>query len=167
MDMEFGFLVMLRMAKLIYGCPPVVVDVCLEECLKAVHKQRDAYHVFVIPRLFTPAWSILFHKLCDFVTGLPVGSAQWPSDMHEPLWIGISLPFIRHYPWSLRRTPLLVALASRLRGVWASGEGDGGDVLRELLRTPRRVARLSKRMASGVLQMPGDWKVPDGQGGGR
>jgi len=82
--------------------------------------------------------------------------------MHEPLWIGISLPFIRHYPWSLRRTLLLVALASLLRGVWFSGEGDGGDVLRELLQTPRRVARLPKRMASGVLQMPGDWKFPDG-----
>ena len=26
--------------------PPVVAHVCLEECLKAAHKQRDAFHVF-------------------------------------------------------------------------------------------------------------------------
>ena len=86
--------------------------------------------------------------------------------MHEPLWIGISLPFISQRPWTLRRTPLLVGLAIKLRGVLSTGEGDGGDVLRELLRTPGRVRGLSQRMASGVLQMPGNREVPNGKGGG-
>ena len=152
--------------KYLWTPPPVLADVCLEECLKAVHKRRDAFHIFVIPRLFTPAWSRLFHKLCDFVACVPVDSPHWPSNMHEPLWIGISLPFISQRPWTLRRTPLLVGLAIKLRGVLSTGEGDGGDVLRELLRTPGRVRGLSQRMASGVLQMPGNREVPNGKGGG-
>ena len=28
---------------------PVIAEVALEECLKAVHKRMDAYHIFVIP----------------------------------------------------------------------------------------------------------------------
>ena len=34
--------------------PPVLADIALEECLKAVHKRTDAYHIFLIPRNFTP-----------------------------------------------------------------------------------------------------------------
>ena len=45
--------------------PPVDADMCLEECLKAVHKRRDAFRVILLPRLFTPAWSRLF---LNFVT---------------------------------------------------------------------------------------------------
>jgi len=32
----------------------VIADVALEECLKAIHKRTDAFHIFVIPRLFSP-----------------------------------------------------------------------------------------------------------------
>jgi hypothetical protein len=35
----------------IWSPPPVIVDVALEECMKAVHKRTDAYHVFLILRL--------------------------------------------------------------------------------------------------------------------
>ena len=34
--------------------PPVIADVALEECMKAVHKRTDAVHIFAVPRLFTP-----------------------------------------------------------------------------------------------------------------
>ena len=145
----------------LWAPPPVVADVCLEECLKAVHKRRDAFHVFMLPRLFTPAWTRLFHKLCDFVAVIPVGSTHWPTDMHEPLWIGFSLPFIRHHPWALRGTPLLVDLGRQLREVLSSGEKDGGDILRKLLRTSRRITGLSKRVARGMLRMPGEGTVPN------
>ena len=126
-----------------------------------MHKRRDAFHVFLLPRLFTPAWTRLFHKLCDFVAFIPVGSTHWPTDMHEPLWIGFSLPFIRHHPWALRGTPLLVDLGRQLREVLSSGEKDGGDILRKLLRTSRRITGLSKRVARGMLRMPGEGTVPN------
>ena len=54
--------------------PPVIAVVCLEECLKAIHKRRDTFNIFVIPRLNNPACLHLFHKFCDFVTYLSVGS---------------------------------------------------------------------------------------------
>ena len=153
--------------KYLWVPPPIVADAALEECLKAVHKRRDAYHIFLIPRLYTPAWSRLFHKLCDFVTCFPPGSPNWPKSMHEPLWVGIVLPFIHHSPWSLRRTPLLVELARELRQVLSTSEGDGWSILRQLLRTPRRLACLSKCVARGVLRMPRDGAVPNECNGGR
>jgi hypothetical protein len=34
----------------LWSPPPVIADVALEECLKAVHKRTDAFHIFLIPR---------------------------------------------------------------------------------------------------------------------
>ena len=143
--------------------PPVIADVALEECMKAVHKRTDAVHIFAIPRLFTPRWTRAFHKLCDFQFSVPVGSTHWPASMHEPLWIGISLPIVNKSPWTLRRTPLLVELARDLREVFASGEGDGRDILRKLLRVPGRIQSVSQRVARGVLHLPGTGTVPNGK----
>jgi len=76
--------------------------------------------------------------------------------MYEPLWIGVSLPFIRYHPWALGGTPLLVEMAGQLRKVLSSGKGDGGSMLRKLLQTTRRIAGLPERVARRVLQMPKD-----------
>ena len=117
----------------LWSPPPVIADVALEECLKAVHKRTDSYHIFVIPRLFTPRWTRLLYKLSDFIFHVQPGSRHWPSDMHEPLFIGISLPLLNRYPWTLRGTPLLVELEGQLRKVQGSGKGDGRDILQQLL----------------------------------
>jgi hypothetical protein len=90
---------------------PVIADVALKECLKAVQKRMDTYHIFLLPRLFAPAWLCMFYKLADVIFTIPVGSSLWPFNMHEPLFIGIALPFIRCRPWSLRGMPMLVELA--------------------------------------------------------
>ena len=143
------------------------VDVVLEECLKAVHKQQDLFHMFVLLLLFTPKWAWLFYKLCDFILRLPVGSPHWPKSMHEPLWIGISLPLFRYQPWSLRGTPLLVELERDLRDLYRTGTGDGGGILRKLLRTPRRLASVPECVARGVLHLSRRGSVPNGGGEGR
>ena len=124
------------------------------KCLKAVHKRSDAFHIFLIPRLFTPRWSRLFHKLSDFVFHLPPGSSYWPCEMHEPLFVGISLPLTHRPPWSLRRTPWLVGLEREMRRVQTTGETDGRDILCKLLRTPSRLASVSEDVARKLLQMP-------------
>jgi hypothetical protein len=80
---------------------PMVADVALEECLKAIHKQLDAFHIFLILRLFSPAWIRMFYKFADFSFQIPSGSPVWPHDMHEPLFVGIALPYIRYRPWSI------------------------------------------------------------------
>ena len=162
--MAYGYPTMPKMDRPTFGCPPLVIaDVALEECMKAVHKQTDAVHIFVIPRLFMPRWTRIFHKLCDFQFFLPVGSTHWPPSMHEPLCIGISLPIVNKSPWTLQRTPLLAELARDLREVLASGEGDGQDILRKLLQIPGRVQSVSKCVTCGVLHLPGISAVPNGK----
>ena len=145
-----------------YVCmpPPVLADVALEECMKAIHKRTDAVHIFIIPRLYSPLWIRMFYKLSDFVFTLSPGSVHWPRSMHEPLFVGISLPLLSREPWTLRGSPLLVAMERNLRRVLSTGEADGRDILRELLRTPRRLASLPADMARRVLQMSGNREVP-------
>ncbi len=58
----------------IWAPPPVIADVALEECTKAIHKRTDAYHIFLIPRLYSPLWMRTFYKLSDFVFKLLPGS---------------------------------------------------------------------------------------------
>jgi len=86
----------------LWNPPPVIADVALEECMKAVHKRTDAFHIFLIPRLYSPAWLRILYKLSDFTFAIPPCSQHWPRHMHEPLFIGISLPLIRCCPWSVR-----------------------------------------------------------------
>jgi hypothetical protein len=141
--------------------PPVIADVALEEAMKAIHKRTDATHVFIIPRLCTPIWRRWFFKMADFHCIIPAGSKCWPSSLHEPLFLGISFPLIRYSPWTIRGTPLLVELGRKLQEVLRSGEGDGRNILCELLRIPRRVCSVSERVARGVLRMSGDRHIPD------
>ena len=85
----------------IWALPPIVANVALEECAKAIHKRTDAYHIFLIPRLCSPCWLRSFYKLSDFVFKIPPGSHHWPPSMHEPLFVGVALPLIPRNPWSL------------------------------------------------------------------
>ncbi len=89
----------------IWAPPPVIAKVALEECLKAVHKRMDAYHVFLIPRLYSPLWLCMFYRLSNFVFYLSPGSLHWPAAMHEPLFVGIALPTLSRPPWTLQRMP--------------------------------------------------------------
>ncbi len=139
--------------------PPIIADVALEECLKAIHKRTDAYHVFLIPRLYSPLWLHMFYKLSDFIFQLSAGSMHWPSTMHKPLFIGIALPTLSRPPWTLQRTPKVVGLERGMLTVLASGETDGRDLLRELLQIPRRVASLLEDLARKVLCLPRDGEV--------
>jgi hypothetical protein len=146
--------------------PPVIADVALEECAKAIHKRTDAYHIFLIPRLYSPLWMRLLYKVSDFVFQLPPASPHWPSSMHEPLFIGISFPLLHRNPWSLRRTPLLVELERQLRQVLRAGEEDGGHILRKLLRTSRQLASVPEDVARRMLRMSGAGEVPDQENSG-
>jgi hypothetical protein len=80
--------------------------------------------------------------------------------MHEPLFIGISFPFLNRNPWFLRRMLLLVELEQQLRQVLSTGPKDGGDILCKLFRTSRQLASVSESMARKMLQLPGPGEVP-------
>ncbi len=114
----------------IWSPPPIIADVALEECMKAVHKRTDAFHMFLIPRLHSPLWSRMFHKLSDFVFQFSPGLRHWPDTMHKPLFIGISLPLLTRSLWTLQRMPLLVGMERKLHQVLSLCEADGRDILR-------------------------------------
>jgi hypothetical protein len=78
------------------------------------------------------------------------------SQLHEPLFIGIALPFIRCRPWTLQGTPLLVELVWQLRKI---GTGDGGIVLCKLLGTLHRLGAMSDVLAHKVLRVYGEGAV--------
>ena len=96
---------------------PPIADAALEELLKALHKRTDTFHVVLIPRLMTPRWRRLFNKACDFTFVVSPGSAFWPADMFEPLWVGNVLPFTHHRLWCFKRAPLLVEIGRDLQEV--------------------------------------------------
>ena len=148
----------------LWAPPPAIADVALEELSKARHKRSDTFHVLLIPRLMTPRWRRLFHKVCDFSFVVSPGYLCWPSTMFEPLWIGILLPFVKHRPWCLKRTPLLLEIGRDLRNMFESGEGHEGNILRKLTLLPRRVDALPFHLARGVLHLPGSgsMEVPGG-----
>lgn len=148
--------------------PPPVADAALEELLKARHKRTDTYHIIVIPRLMTPRWRRLFYKACDFICVLPAGSQHWPANMFEPLYLGIVLPFTHHRPWQLKRAPLILEMEREMQCLLRSGEADGRDLLRKLLKLVPRLCSMSKDVARQVLHMPREEERPgipyDGDG---
>ena len=102
----------------------------------------------------------MLYKVSDIVVKIPPGSPHWPSNMHEPLFMGISLPLLIRNPWTLRGTPLLVGLERELHQVLCSSEKDGRDLLRKLLQTPRQLASVSENVARKLLRLPGTGEVP-------
>ena len=134
---------------------PAVADAALEELLKSRHKRKDLFHIVLIPRLMTPRWRRLFNKACDFTFVVPPECSFWPSNMFEPLWVGILLPFTHHRPWCLKRAPLLVELGRDLRQMLPASEKDAGNLLRKLLLLPRRLKAVRSSVSRGMLHLPG------------
>jgi hypothetical protein len=145
---------------------PAIADAVLEELLKARHKRTDTFHVVVIPRLMAPRWRRLFHKAVDLSFVVDAGNAFWPSNMFEPLYVGVLFPFTHHKPWCLKGCPLMVEMGRELRQVCKEGDFTAGLILRKLFKLPRRLARVSASVASGVLHMPGDGSIPVGSSAG-
>jgi hypothetical protein len=146
---------------------PALADAMLEQLLKAHHKRTDTFHVICIPRLMSPRWRRLFHKVSDLNFVVPAGASFWPSDMVEPLWISIVLPFIPHRPWQLKRAPLMVELARQLCEVCKDSDGLARNISRKLLKLPGRLASVPPSVASGMLHMPWSGDVPHVSSPGR
>lgn len=113
----------------VWSPPPYVADVALAELRKARIKRQRSSHIFICPRLCTSLWIRQLFKAADIVLEIPPGKTFWPSDMHEPLLIGIVFPFIRCYPWQLRSTPRMFAMAREVRNLRDGTEVDLRDLL--------------------------------------
>jgi hypothetical protein len=121
---------------------------CVRGVPKGGPQTNRPYHIFVIPRLFSPRWIRLLYKLANFLFHIPPGSPHWPCSAHECFFVGILLLLLNRHLWTLRRTPLLVGLEPQLREVQVTGESNGGDILCKLLRTPWRLASMSEGVST-------------------
>ena len=93
---------------------------------KAQHRRTVSTHIVLIPRLLTPTWQKHLNKVSDIVLSLPVGHPAWPSNMHEPLTVGLVFPFIRYRLWRLHISPLILDLEKHLRSVWKANPSAKG-----------------------------------------
>ena len=76
----------------IWAPPPAAADYALDQLCIAHHKDPSAFHVFVIPRLFTPQWQKQLIKIADYVYTFPLEFPIWDKYFHEPLIIGLVYP---------------------------------------------------------------------------
>lgn len=75
--------------------------------------------------------------MADAVFNVPAGASFWNANMHEPLVIGVCLPFHRRTPWKIWRCSAILAMERKLCGMWESQDGAERDLLRKLCNLTR------------------------------
>ena len=100
-----------KLGTFVWSLAPAAGEAAIEELRKARQKNQASSHVFIIPRLLASFWR---RKGADLVVELPAGRPAWPKEMHEPLTLGFFFPYLKHSPWELRRSPLLLELGKSL-----------------------------------------------------
>lgn len=124
----------------------------VEELRKARLKRQVSTHIFVCPRLMTPAWRKQLSKVADVVFEIPAGSiSAWKADSHEPLVVGIVFPFLPFRPWQLRATPKFREMGRQMCKVFKHSESAGRDLLREFLLFARSLHALPEGVVRQML----------------
>ena len=135
----------------VWSPPPAVADVAVEELRKARLKRHKSTHIIIIPKLLTPYWRKNLYRCCDFVFEILPNQSFWNSQMHEPLFIGMCLPYLSCPPYCIRNTPKLQSLYREMRKMYQDNSVDEGNILYELLSLGRRLPSLSQSMVRSVL----------------
>jgi hypothetical protein len=138
----------------IWTPPPAAGRMALEQLRRSRHSHTNVPHVIVMPRLMSYEWMRPLLRESDLLFVVKAGELScWPSEMHEPLVVSLCLPFTRHSPWKLARTPKLVGIERNLREMLSSGKGDTRSILRKLWLLPGRLDGLSPDVVSRLLQV--------------
>ena len=140
--------------------PPGAADAALEELRKARINRQDSTHFFICPRLLTTDWLKQLYKVADLVFHVLPGTPGWPTNMFEPLTVGIVFPFLRRRPWQFKGTPKMFYLAREVRKVFKNKEVDGGDFLRKLLLDCRRLFALQPDVVRRLLYFRSVGNIP-------
>jgi hypothetical protein len=103
----------------------------------------------------TSMWRKKLFKVSDAVLELPAGfHPEWPSTMHEPLLLGLTLRFIRHPPWKLRNSAAVLDLVREVQRLWKDPKGDVRPLLRQLCDLPDVLDSMPERVVRGMLCAP-------------
>ncbi len=132
--------------------PPAVADATLKDLRKARQKHMDSTHVFICPRLMTPLWKQHLHRVAGIIFEIPPEVSFWGNDMHEPLIIGLTFPFLKNSPWQLQRQPAILEVEGCLRRMWKRNEESGRSLLQKLRFNQRALVHMSPEFASSLLQ---------------
>jgi hypothetical protein len=151
----------------VWSPPPAAASVALEELRKARIKRQDSLHIIVIPRLLKPEWFRQLYKTCDLVFDVPPGVDCWPTNMYEPIVIGIVFPFLSRPPWQLRRTPKMFQVARTLREMWQVGDVAAGHFLRKLLLEYAKLSSVPANVVRQMLYFKRGREIPDKEKGPR
>jgi hypothetical protein len=152
----------------IWTLPPGAAEAALEELRKARLKRQRSMHVILCPRLLTPEWLKQLYKASDLVLSIPAGTDDyWPLAMCEPLTIGLVFPFINRFPWQLRGTPKMFAMARKMRSVFEAKDVAAGNLLRKFLLECQRLRTVSQDVVRGVLYFESRGGLPHSNYGGR
>ena len=131
---------LLTPGKFVWAPAPAAAGACVEELRRAQHKCQESTHLFVVPRLMQPLWRKQLYKAADVVLTLLVGHPFWPEAMHEPLILAFCFPYLKHSPWELRQSALLLGLGKCLSEMWRDSQGSERPVLRELWGSQTKIS---------------------------
>lgn len=139
----------------LWNVAPTAGEAAVEQLCAHVHAQPYANHIFVIPRLCTSHWRKQLLKVCDCVVTVQVGSCFWPSDMHEPLILGLYFSLLpthhRFAPWRLKYTQWLENQRCKMQEMQSRGEPLDGNLLRKLFSQARELPTMRKELARKML----------------
>jgi hypothetical protein len=131
--------------------PPAAAFAAIAELRKARIKRQTSTHIFVCPRLMTPAWLGQLYKEADLVFTIPLTATFWSHELYAPLLVGICFPFFSSFPWQIKGSPNMSASSRRLQILWEKAGVDPGHFLCKLLKQMRSLVGVSERVVWQVL----------------
>jgi hypothetical protein len=136
----------------LWAPPPAAAGAAIDQLSISRQKRPHLNHIFVCSCMLTHMWRKKLYKLADAVFELPAGLHPcWPRSMHEPLIIGLTLRFIRHFPWQLRNTASVLELVRSVQSLWKDPKGDVRPFLCQLCDLPALLDSLPERVVQGML----------------
>lgn len=139
---------------------PAGASFAAKQLREARHKRPDISHIFICPRIMCQEWIKHLFKSADLVLVIPAGQDYWSKEMHEPLVLGLYLPYVKCEPWEWKKSQLMLDLAGKLRGVWKEGKGTEGDILSQLWSASRNTSEMSFCELRKLLQGDGNYRFP-------
>jgi hypothetical protein len=87
---------------------------------------------------------------------MAAGSEVWPSEMYEPLTIGLVFPFLSVRPWQIRGTPKMLNLGRTMSGLLKDSNLVTGNLLRKLCKQMWKLRSMPENVVWRVLYFASD-----------